>query len=288
MISNMNRHLSVMTRAQRLVVALALAAGALVGVTLAAAGPATATPRDFITIGKGGDSCSAPSVSQMSAFFRNTPYLAWGIYIGGEDRACGQPNLTASWVSQVTAQGWALLPLWVGPQNPCLAGFDHFSTNTSTAYSQGQNEAKTAYNALVGLGMSSNSPIIYDMEAGGSNTSTCIAATKSFVQGWVNQLAVAPAQPSGLYTSTCAGFLNDFTALSPPPTFVDGADYDGVISTGDLPCVGGNSWNNHQRHKQYAGGHNETWNGVTLNIDNTCSNGPAVANAAYNGNNGCL
>jgi hypothetical protein len=27
---------------------------------------------------------------------------------------------------------------------------------------------------------------------------------------------------------------------------------------------------------------------VTLNMDSTCSNGPAVANAAYNGNNGCL
>ncbi|MEO6701989.1 MAG: glycoside hydrolase domain-containing protein, partial [Jatrophihabitantaceae bacterium] len=210
------------------VVALLLA-GSLAGATITAtftAAPAAAAPQGFTTIGKGGDSCTAPSVSQMSAFFRNTPYLAWGIYIGGKDRACSQPNLTASWVSQVTGQGWALLPLWVGPQNPCLAGFDHFSTNTSTAYAQGQNEAKAAYNALVGLGMSSNSPIIYDMEAGGSNTSTCINATKSFVQGWVNQLAVPPAQPSGIYTSTCAGFLDNFASLSPPPKFVDGADYD--------------------------------------------------------------
>jgi hypothetical protein len=286
MLSCMNRHLSIIGRVRAVLAVAILALGTVVAT--ANTSPATATPQSYQTIGKGGDSCTAPSVSQMSAFFRNTPYLVWGIYIGGEDRACGQPNLTASWVSQVAAQGWALLPLWVGPQNPCLNGFDHFSTNTSTAYTQGQNEAKAAYQALVNLGMSGNSPIIYDMEAGGSNTSACIAATKSFVQGWVNQLAVAPAQPSGVYTSTCAGFLDDFASLSPPPTFIDGADYDGVISTSSLPCVSSSHWRNHQRHKQYAGGHNETWNGVTLNIDNTCSNALAVANASYNGNNGCL
>ncbi|MGI8664898.1 MAG: DUF1906 domain-containing protein [Jatrophihabitans sp.] len=283
----MIRRLSVKVRLARAAVAMLLAAGALAGLGATTA-PATAAPHSFTTIGKGGDSCSAPSVSQMSAFFRNTPYLAWGIYLGGEDRACSQPNLTASWVTQVTGQGWALLPLWVGPQNPCLAGFDHFSTNTSTAYGQGQTEARAAYNALVKLGMAANSPIIYDMEAGGSNSATCINATKSFVQGWVNQLAVSPAQPSGIYTSTCAGFLDDFASLSPPPTFIDGADYNGVISTSNLPCVSIAHWTQHQRHKQYAGGHNETWNGVTLNMDSTCSNAPAVATAAYNGNNGCL
>ncbi len=271
----------------RAAVALVLGAGCLVG--LAGRAPvAQAAPQAERTIGKGLDSCSAPSVSQMKAFFSNTPYLVWGIYLGGIDRACSQPNLTASWVSSVTAQGWALLPLWVGPQNPCLAGFDHFSTNTTTAYSQGQTEARNAYTALIALGISANAPLIYDMEAAGSSTSTCIAATKSFVQGWVDQLAVAPAQPSGIYSSTCAGFLNTFATLSHPPNFIDGASYDGVISTSSMPCVSTSNWIYHQRHKQYAGGHNETWNGVTLNVDSTCSNGPAVALAAYNGNNGCL
>lgn len=280
--------MSLLVRFERLIVGAVLAVGCLAGASVAGSVPAQASPQNYTTIGKGLDSCAAPSVSQMNAFFANTPYLVWGIYIGGRDRACGQPNLTSSWVKSVTGQGWALLPLWVGPQNPCLAGFDHFSLNTSTAYTQGQTEAKSAYNALVSLGMSSNSPIIYDMEGGGSNSSACIAATKSFVHGWVNQLAVAPAQPSGIYTSTCGGFLNDFASLSPPPTFVDGASYDGVISTSSLPCVSSGYWSHHQRHKQYAGGHNETWNGVTLNVDSTCSNGPAVANGAYNGNNGCL
>ena len=251
------------------------------------AGPDTA-PGSEQLVGKGLDSCTAPSESQMSAFWNNTPYAAWGIYIGGEDRACSQPNLTSAWVSEVTTQGWHLLPLWVGPQNPCVPGFDHFSTNTSTAYSQGKSQALAAYNAVVGLGMSGNSPVIYDLETGGSSTTTCINATKSFVQGWVDQMHVAPAQPAGVYTSTCGGFMDQFATIARPPDFIDGASWDGNPSIGDLPCVSSSHWVDHQRHKQYQGGHNETWNGVTLNVDSTCSNGLSVARAPFNGNSACL
>ena len=249
--------------------------------------PATA-PGDEQLVGEGADSCTAPSESQMTAFWTNTPYSAWGIYIGGEDRACSQPNLTASWVSEVTAQGWHLLPLWVGPQNPCVPGYDHFSTDTATAYSQGKAQALDAYSAVTGLGMSGNSPVIYDMETGGSSTTACIDATKSFIQGWDAQMHVAPAQPAGVYTSTCGGFMDDFASVSPPPDFIDGADWDGNPSTSDLSCVASNHWTEHQRIKQYEGGHNVTENGVTLNVDSDCSNGPSVALAPFNGNSACL
>jgi hypothetical protein len=30
-------------------------------------------------------------------------------------------------------------------------------------------------------------------------------------------------------------------------------------------------WNNYQRIRQYTGGHNETWGGLTLNIDSNVS-----------------
>jgi Domain of unknown function (DUF1906) len=246
------------------------------------------TPQFEQLVGEGLDSCAAPSLSQMSAFWSNTPYSAWGIYIGGEDRACSQPNLTASWVSSVTAQGWHLLPLWVGPQNPCVSGFDHFSTDTSTAYSQGETQAEEAYDAMVGLGMASNSPVIYDLEGGSGSTTACIDATKSFVEGWVTQLHVAPAQSAGVYTSACAGFLDQFSTIANPPDFVDGASWDGDPSTSDLPCVSSSHWVDHQRHKQYDGGHNVTYNGVTLNVDSDCSNGPSVALAPFNGNSACL
>ncbi|HEV7563130.1 MAG TPA: hypothetical protein VGO24_06470, partial [Solirubrobacterales bacterium] len=47
--------------------------------------------------GLGFDACSAPSSKAMAAW-GDSPYRAIGVYIGGENRGCSQPNLTASWV----------------------------------------------------------------------------------------------------------------------------------------------------------------------------------------------
>src|ERR1039457_2020211 len=49
--------------------------------------------------GPGFDTCAAPSSSVMQTVLQNSPYRAVGIYIGGSDRACGQVNLSAAWVS---------------------------------------------------------------------------------------------------------------------------------------------------------------------------------------------
>src|SRR4051794_35694103 len=105
------------------------------GANLAQPPGAQGAPSTHYLVGRGLDSCTAPSLSQMSAFWSNTPYSYWGIYIGGSTRGCSQPNLTASWVRSVTTQGWKLLPIWVGPQNPCQPGqAAYFSRTTSTAY----------------------------------------------------------------------------------------------------------------------------------------------------------
>src|ERR1044072_9010277 len=48
------------------------------------------------------DACTAPSRRSMSAW-GSSPYRAIGVYIGGLNRGCSQPNLTASWVSAQTA-----------------------------------------------------------------------------------------------------------------------------------------------------------------------------------------
>jgi len=53
-----------------------------------------------------------------------------------------------------------------------------------------------------------------------------------------------------------------------------------------MSCVSSSSWASHQRLKQYIGGHNETWGGVTMNIDTDCANGP-VAPTGVNVNTSC-
>jgi hypothetical protein len=230
--------------------------------------------------GYGGDSCTAPSLNQMRAFWNNTPFSYWGIYIGGSDRGCAQPNLTTSWVNSVIAMGWDLLPIWVGRQNPCTAGqSSYFSRNATTAYSQGKAEARAAYQAWRKLQNTSSVPIDLDLEAPSNDTVACRVTTKAFVEGWVEQLHVAPAQTAGVYTSTCGGYLADFAQIKHPPDFADGAQWDNNPSTRSFTCVSSTFWVYEQRHKQYRGGHNQTENGVTLNIDSRCAYG-AVYGAA--------
>ncbi len=236
--------------------------------------PASAAGTVKLT-GYGADTCTAPSEAQMRAFWTNTPYSYWGVYIGGSDRACAQPNLTRTWVSHMLTMGWDLLPIWVGRQNPCTSGqAAYFSRTTTTAYAQGKAEALAAYNAWRSLSSVSSVPIDLDVESPSVDTASCRAATKSFVDGWVAQLHVAPAQSAGVYTSVCGGYIDDFAAITHKPDFIDGADWDGIPSTGSLSCVPARHWIHNQRHKQYLGGHNATYNHVTLNIDSRCSDGP--------------
>jgi Rv2525c-like, glycoside hydrolase-like domain len=79
------------------------------------AGPAVAASATNST-GLGFDACAAPGSNVMSAWLAHSRYQAIGIYIGGSDRACAQPNLTAAWVSQQALAGWHFIPLYVGPQ----------------------------------------------------------------------------------------------------------------------------------------------------------------------------
>jgi hypothetical protein len=233
--------------------------------------------------GYGFDACTAPSTTTMSKWWPNTPWSFVGVYIGGSARACSQPNLTASWFNTTNAQGWRYELLWVGPQAPCTTFGSRMSSNTATAYQQGKNEALAAYNALkaLGFGTANGTPVVYDLE-NYPNNSGCRAAVKSFMEGWTEQLALAPAQVSGVYGSACGSFLQDLASNARPPNFIVPADWDGNPSTTAMVCINGSSWTNHQRIKQYRGGHNETWGGVTINIDSNCANGPVAPNGANN------
>src|SRR5204862_6533226 len=80
--------------------------------------PAAATGGSTFT-GLGFDTCSAPSSGAMNAW-KASPYRAVGIYLGGINSACVQPNLTPTWVGAETAAGWHLIPIYVGLQAPSV------------------------------------------------------------------------------------------------------------------------------------------------------------------------
>jgi len=107
--------------------------GQTLGAAPAAAGAATAqvaavgegnlvTPGDFT--GYGFDQCHAPDQRSMNKWLTYSPFLAVGIYISGNSRACrDQPNLTPEWISTQLAKGWRLLPITLGPQASCQPRF---------------------------------------------------------------------------------------------------------------------------------------------------------------------
>jgi hypothetical protein len=236
----------------------------------------------------GFDTCLDPSEGAMNAWWPNTPWYWAGVYIGGSEMACSQPNLTARWLNDQAHTGWRFQFIWVGPQAPCTGFGVTFSTNAATAYQQGRNEAGAARAKLVSLGVTNQakgSPLVYDLEAFNPSSCNALAAARSFVQGWVDRLHVAPALVAGVYGSTCASSLQSY-ASARAPNFIWGANYDGNQRTSAMACVSSSSWTSHQRLKQYLGGHFETWNGVTLNVDTDCANGP-VAPTGANVNSSC-
>lgn len=76
-----------------------------------------------------------------------------------------------------------------------------------------------AYHKIVSYGWdTTNAPVIYDLEAFNTTNAGCLTAVKSFINGWVQQLHVAPGQKAGLYGSTCGSHLAAFAGIAHAPT----------------------------------------------------------------------
>jgi hypothetical protein len=232
--------------------------------------------------GLGFDTCQAPSTSTMAGWRLASPYTSIGIYIGGENRACANTALnTPAWVNTVVAQGWRLIPIYVGLQAPCINfPSTQMSGDTATAYFQGALAANSAMNAATAAGLPGSSPIYFDMEAYNNSTLACAAPVWSFVSGWVAQLH-AGGYVAGMYSSLCSGVV-DQAALYNNAAY-NRLDAIWIAAWNGTPNLLGFTgtcalsdtyWPYHQRIHQYAGGHNETYAGVTLGVDNDVVDGP--------------
>ena len=232
---------------------------------------ASARPRtthkagDPIYTGLGFDACSTPSASTMSAWGAS-PYRAVGLYIGGANEACSQPNLTPAWVEQESAAGWVLLPIYVGlqaPNNGCgCAGIV-----PAQASAEGTAAADDAINQAEAEGIGPGNPIYDDMEAY-NRTTTNTQAVLAFLSAWTTELH-AHGYLSGVYSSANSGISDLVDAegtgfVEPDEIWI--ADWNGQQNT-NSSVVPSADWANHQRLHQYQGGHNATYGGVTINID---------------------
>ena len=225
--------------------------------------------------GYGFDACTAPALSALSAW-TVSPYRALGIYVGGVNRACGNGNLSASWVGGATGDGWSLLPLYVGLQAPCVgqAGLNKIAAALATV--QGADAASDAVTRAASLGLQPGTPIYFDMEAYKTNDPLCSLVVEDFIAAWVTGLH-AGGYVAGVYGSA-ASTIRD-VALLPPGETVDAvwiANWNGKQSVFGDPYVADSLWANHQRLHQYRGGHLETYGGVTINIDSSIVDAPVA------------
>jgi hypothetical protein len=243
---------------------------------------ATASAGGAVFTGLGFDACTAPSSRSMGAWL-SSPYRAVGVYIGGVNRACSQPNLTSSWVAAQTEAGWHIIPTYVGLQAPTSACSSCAKLTSSQATAQGAAAALDAVEEASAVAMGPGSPIYFDMEAY-SQTSSATAATLAFLEAWTQELHEL-GYSSGVYSSSGSG-IEDLAGQVGTgyelPDAIWTANWNGQQNTDD-PVIPDNVWTPHQRIHQYRGGHNESYGGVTINIDNNYVDGPTVGSASLSG-----
>ena len=262
-----------MKRVVVIVVALAL--------LLAACAPPAPPPPPPVP--QGFDTCAAPSTSTMRTWAITSPYTSVGIYIGGANRGCSQPNLTPSWINTVTGYGWRLLPIWVGAQAPCtpLTHTTTISYDHNSATNQGILEGMAASDRAAALGLPWLAPIYFDMEAYPSG-GACTQAVLAFTIGWTYALHQR-GYLAGYYSSLCSGITDVANAIPVMPRqyLIDAV---WIAAWSDVPNIFGFNqpgcalwdvwWSNHGRVHQFRGGHDEVWGGVGITMDTNAVDGP--------------
>ncbi len=131
-------------------------------------------------------------------------------------------------------------------------------------------------------GIGEGSPIYFDMESY-TRTASASSATLTFLAAWTTRLH-ALGYDSGVYSSSASGIADLVSRLGtayPQPDDIWIANWNGRANAAD-PYVPASAWSDHQRIHQYRGGHDETWGGVTINIDNNYVEG-ATAGADSSG-----
>ena len=262
--------------------ATATAAGAAPAATLLAAEGNVVTPGNFT--GYGFDQCHAPDQRSMNRWLTHSPFLAVGIYISGNSRACrDQPNLTPKWIRTQLAKGWRLLPITLGPQASCQPRFPRYDDDPKInpkrgtdgryrwAREQGTAEATKAVAAAQALGIVAGSTLWYDLEGFNDALTDCRESALAFLSEWTDQLHRL-GYVSGVYSSAGSGIemLDDARVERPGmftlPDRIWIARWDLQANT-STSYIRADGWLPGGRMKQYQGGHDETWGGVRINID---------------------
>ena len=232
-------------------------------------------------VGRGFDACTAPALASMRAWL-SSRYRAIGIYLGGANRACSQANLDARWVDTVEGLGWNLMPLYVGLQAPCAGQRNLASISSTNPAAQGRRAADDAVDRAAAVGLGIGSPVYFDMEAYDSSKRGCDRTVERFLSAWTDELH-AQRYRSGVYGSAGSTIRElvayaDSSHSSPDDIwFAHWNDTPNIFGDAYIPDT---LWANHQRIHQFSGGHVESYDGVSINIDSSQIDGSVVGQPA--------
>ena len=232
-------------------------------------------------IGAAFDAKSAMTTSQMAIWKDFSPFDTVGVYIpvnsSWDNRADKiQTNLTSSWVSTVFADGWKIIPIYVGFQAPdacATARYEGLSSDPATARNQGAAAAADAVNSVGQLGIAPGNPIYYDMEA---YRPGCSEAVLAFLDAWTEGVQAA-GYLSGVYGSRSSTMWDLSRTLgragfdAPDAVWVSTGNGRAGAYGLEVPTDG--QWANARIH-QYRLNITRTYGGVTREIDENIVNAP--------------
>ena len=269
----------------------ALVIGVTAAAVLAVAWPAMAEPATSVAYpawasatmytGQAFDTCTAPPLTTMQAWTAS-PYRAVGIYVGGQNRTCAQPELTPDWVRSVANLGWRLIPIYKGLQPPCGGKPTDSKIVPSAAAAEGTSAADDASQQVKALGMFRGGAIYYDMEHYTTSDTACKNAVLTFLSAWTKKLH-SLGYVSGVYENLnlgardLAAVYNSSAYSRPDALWIARYDLDPALT--GWAGIADNLWAVHQRAKQFQADFSATYGGVRLNIDADNWDGPVATTA---------
>lgn len=238
----------------------------------------------------GYDTCEGESSTLLNQWWSSTPWYHIGLYLGGDtgqNKGCYDgPGL----IDTALNIGYGVVPFWYGPQLPSSCGGNSpysISLNTSTAYTQGRQQADAAASAAHSANLPTNGLIYMDLE-GYLTNSGCEAAANQYVTGWTYEMRFNTAFAPGVYGSTCSSHVADWSKLVDVPDDVSTADYNDVASAYNLLCLSNSLWSHNQRIAQFSQSDSASYGGSpTEYFDEECADGSLITPGATTYSGSC-
>jgi uncharacterized protein YraI len=231
--------------------------------------------------GQAFDACTAPPLTTMQAWMAS-PFRAIGVYVGGQNRTCAQPELTPDWVRAVASLGWRLIPIYKGLQPPCGGKPTDSKIVPSAAAAEGTSAADDASQQVKALGMFRGGAIYYDMEQYSTTDSACRSTVLTFLSAWTRELHRL-GYVSGVYENLnlgardLASVYNSSAYARPDALWIARYDLDPALT--GWAGIADNLWAARQRAKQYQADFTATYGGKQLTIDADNVDAPVATTA---------